>query len=317
MLARPQPKRSRSRRESLLARYSGSDCRSRARLWRKKKRNLPPVNEAFSTTINMEIDFFSKGLAQIIILTTLLLELQMPSTALAAGITTLKTEAEKKVVAPDSNSAATKAEPQPAATPVPGKAVPKKTEENKEDEVEDKDNANESEAAPVKPDFKIVGPSTGGFFFGLGLGTMKVPQLDTYSLWSGELGLSRHFAPVATSGSFWGTFRYAATEFNAIEDSVSFRGIVELFAVGGQLRLPIGSDLDCVAGSEIGAVKISIRDLTRFERDSGLTRPGVVLNLFGGLEWANSQRTSLGTKLLLGVGRVRSVGLGLSASYYY
>lgn len=254
------------------------------------------------------IDFFTFRAASLWLLPALAVNFAL--NAHAAGINSLQTEAIKQgagVQPAGKNEVQKELKPEPAA---------EDEETEKPSEVDGMEVKAKPES-PTKVEAKIEGPSIGGFSAGLGLASVFIPDLSTNALVAMELTGRRMIRPVKGAGSLWGSFRYAAHEFDAMQNGVSYRGVVEVFALGAFIHHDLDAALALVGGLDIGAAKIGIRDLTRFDRDPGLTRPGAVATLHGGLEWANTHRTSLGAKLIAGAGRVRTAGAIISSSFLY
>lgn len=179
----------------------------------------------------------------------------------------------------------------------------------------------EGEKSEIKAEEKtashLEGPSRGGFSAGLGVSSLSIPALETHALASVELGYRSLMASMGDSSSIWGSFHYAAHEFDAIQENVSYRGVVEIYAIGAQYHRSLDQKLTFIGSADIGVATVGLRDVTPFQREDGLTKPGAIAALQGGVEWANSPRTSLGAKLSAALGRVQAFGAVLSSAFSY
>ena len=235
------------------------------------------------------------------------------SLAQAKGLNGLQTEAQKIEEAAKEKAAGAKNE---AAEEINGaeESVPP-AEAAAAKKEGDRTPSGEVVAAKHAPD--LSGPAKGYLSAGLNVATARVGSASTHSLMAGEAGAGLKVAQLGSGSSLWGTFRYAAHDFDAIQDDISYRGVAEVFALGGLFRTQLSKTLEISGGAEAGLVKLGIRDLTGFERDSQIAKNGFYAGFRGGLDWIYSERTSLGPKIVAGFGRMTVLGLGVSSGYLF
>ena len=235
------------------------------------------------------------------------------SVAQAKGISSLQTEAQKTEEAAKEKAAGAKE----GATEEGNAALPSVPPAEAAAAKKEGDSTPSGEVAAAKHAPDLSGPTKGYLSAGLNIAATRVGSAGTHSLMAGEAGAGLKMAQLGSGSAVWGTFRYAAHDFDAIQDDISYRGVAEVFVLGGLFSTQLSKTLEISGGAEAGFVKLGIRDLTGFERDSQIAKNGIYAGFRGGLDWIYSERTSLGPKIIAGFGRMTVIGLGVSSGYLF